>query len=409
MTLPYVPQYKITIDGQPLTPALLAAVSSINYQDAIEGADRVEVTFANQNLKLLDDLQLQVDNGFKLSIGYAPDTLEEVFVGEITGVEPTFPNSGMPTIKVVAHDFLQRLTRGKADRAFYLNTTSINNFPIPDAIVVSLVSATNLLIPFPDPFGGALSFLAGLAIYLSDPAEAQKSIRVQQGSSDFEFLSTISKANGWEMAIDHTKEPHGYILRFRSLFQDYTSDFTLTYGKSLMEFSPRITTVGDVSGVAARIWVEAIKTEFEIVVGWDFDRSVFTLKVSPGIGSLEGVPSPEDAAEKPSKPKKTLSKTVSFAQAGLKILADLLPRLNNRVTASGSTVGDPRIKSGTVIDVEGVGDEFGGTWRITSATHTFGNAGYKTNFEARKEVWFGSLPKPKSLAGTFSIQGQRLG
>src|SRR5262249_43057586 len=274
---------------------------------------------------------------FRLSIGYAPSPLEEVFVGEITGVEPAFPNSGMPTVKVVAHDFLQRLTRGKADRAFYLNTPTINNFPIPDVAILSLVSATNLLIPYPDPIGGALSTLLALAIYLSDPTEAQKSIRVQNGTSDFDFLSSISQANGWEMSIDHTLAPHGHFLRFRSLFQSYTADLTLTYGASLMEFSPRITTVGDVSGVAIKPWVESIKTEFEIVVGWDFDRSVFTVKVSPGIGQLADVPDTTGDVEKPSKPKKTISKTVSFAQAGLKILAELLPRLNNRLTASGST------------------------------------------------------------------------
>lgn len=407
MTLPYVPDYRIVIDGEPIPAALRAAVTGITYQDGIEGADRVEVTIANQNLRFLDHPLLQVDNGFKLSIGYAPDPLEEVFVGEITGVEPTFPNSGMPTIKIVAHDFLQRLTRGKADRVYFLNTKRINNFPIPDAIIASLVSATNLLIPFPDPIGGSLSMLLGIAIYIMDPAEAQKSIRKQEGISDFEFLKALSKVNGWEMSIDHTREPHGHILRFRSLFQDYTSDLTLKYGMSLMDFTPKITTVGDVSAVVARPF--HLKTEFVIEVGWDFDRSSFTLKVAPGIGQLAKVPTPIDGPEKPAKPKKTVSRAVSFAEALLKILGDLLPRLNNRLTGSGSMVGNPRIKSGMVIDLEGVGDQFGGKYRVTSATHTFGSSGYTTKFDARKEVWFGSLPKPRRIAGLATVQGQRLG
>jgi hypothetical protein len=416
VTLPYVPQYKIEIDGEPIPVALRAAITNISYQDGIEGADRVEVTFANQNLRFLDHpLQeiLQVDNGFRLSIGYAPDPLEEVFVGEITGVEPSFPNSEMPTIKLVAHDFLQRLTGGRGDRAFFLKTASINNFPIPDAAVVSLVSATNLLIPYPDPIGGALSFLLGLAIYLLDPELAQQRIRVQLSQSDFGFLSDISKANGWEMSIDHTIEPHGHWLRFRSLTQHLTSDLTLKYGQSLMEFTPKLTTVGDVSGIAARIWVPSIKTEFVIIVGWDFDRGTFTLKVSPGIGELSQVPGLKGEIPEGSRSLKTVyTKGISFVQAGFKILGELLPRLNNRQTGSGSTIGDPRIKSGMVIDVEGVGDQFGGKYRVTSATHTFGTSGYKTSFEARKEVWFGtfdSVARPKTVAGAFSLQGRRLG
>jgi len=402
VTLPYVPQFKIKIDDEAIPLAIRAAITGIAYQDGIEGADRVEVTLANQNLKFLDHPLLQVDNGFKLSIGYAPEEPEEVFVGEITGVEPTFPNTGMPTIKIVAHDFLQRLTRGKVDRAFVFNAGSINNFPVPDAIIVSLVSAANLLIPYPDPIGGALSFLLGLAIYMINPVEAQKSIRKQLNTSDFELLTYISKANGWDMSIDHTMEPHGYWLRFRSLTQHLSSDLTLKYGQSLMDFTPKVTTAGDVSGVAARIWISTIKMEFVIVVGWDFDRSSFTLKVSPGVGELP-------------KGKETRSliytKPISFAQAGLEILGELLPRLNNRLTASGSTIGDPRIKSGNVIDIKGVGDQFGGRYRVTSATHSFGNAGYKTNFEVRKDVWLynsDNLPKPKNKAAFFTVQGQRL-
>src|SRR5262245_28512082 len=109
----YAPEFKLEINGEPLPAALRGAIGNISYTDGIEGADRVEVTFANPNLKWLDHPILQVGNKFTLSIGYAPDPLEEVFVGEITGVEPTFPNGGIPTIRVTAQDFLNRLTQGK--------------------------------------------------------------------------------------------------------------------------------------------------------------------------------------------------------------------------------------------------------------------------------------------------------
>lgn len=403
MTLPYVPDYKIEIDGKQIPAVLRAAVTDINYQDGIEGADRVEVVLANQNLKLLDHPLLRVDNGFKLSIGYVPDPLELVFVGEITGVEPSFPNNGMPTIKIVAHDFLQRLTRGKVDRAFLVRMACTNNFPIPDPVVVSMATASDLLIPYPDPIGGVLSIVLGLLIYKLDPEEAQKNVRAQLNESDFDFLSRISKGNGWDMAIDHTISPHGYWLRFRSMTQGLSADLNLKYGQSLMDFTPKITTVGDVSGVAARIWVSSLKTEFVIVVGWDFDRSSFTLKVSPGIGQLPKGTATESII---------YTKSVSFAEAGLKILGELLPRLNNRMTASGTSIGDPRIKSGIVIDLDGIGAQFGGKYRVTSATHSIGSAGYRTTFDARKEVWLYSadnLPKPRSVPGLATLQGLPLG
>lgn len=400
----YAPEFRIKIDDEPLPVALWAAVSSVTYQDGLEGADRVEVTFANPNLRWLDHPVLQVDNGFKLSIGYAPGPFEEVFVGEITGVEPSFPNGGMPTIRITAQDFLQRLTRGTKDRAFRISIPSIGNFPLPDVAVASLVSATNLLIPNPDPIGGALSVLMTLATYITAPNTAQVPIRRQESQSDFDFLSNIARENGWEMYIDHTLQPRGYVLRFKFLLQDYAPSLTLRWGASLMDFTPRLTTVGDLFGVSARVWIATLKTEFVIVVGWDFDRAAFNLQIYPSlIGDIDDVLGPEAAG-------KTLSiKPTGFPTALQQILSELLPRLNNRLTGSGNTIGDLRIKAGAVINLEGLGEQFSGLYRITSATHTLDSGGYRTSFEVRKEVWFGSIPLPKGSSGLVRAQGQRIG
>lgn len=389
------------IAGDPIPAALSGAMTSITYQDGIEGADRVEVTFANPALRWLDHPILQVDNGFKLSIGYAPDPLEEVFVGEIVGVEPSFPAGGMPTIKVSAQDFLQRLTHGKKDRAFRISIPSIGNFPLPDPAIAAIVAGTNLLIPDLDPIGGALSTLMTLAAYVTTPDGAQVPIRRQESTSDFDFLAEISKENGWEMYIDHTASPRGYRLKFKFLIQDYSPSLTLKWGESLMEFTPRLTTVGDLFGITARVWVATLKMEFVIVVGWDFDRAAFNLQIYPSfIGDIDEFLGPAAGG-------KTLSiKPTGFPTALQEILSELLPRLNNRLTGSGSCIGDPRIKAGAVINFEGLGDQFSGLYRITSATHTLDGSGYRTAFEVRKEVWFGSIPLPKGGVPGVRIQGQ---
>jgi phage protein D len=125
----YAPEFRISIDGEPIPAALRASVIRVSYQDGLEGADRVEVSIANEDLRWLDHPLLQMDNSFRLAIGYAPDPLEEVFVGEITGVNAAFPNGGIPTLTVIAHDFLQRLTKGTKDRAFALSIPCIGKFP----------------------------------------------------------------------------------------------------------------------------------------------------------------------------------------------------------------------------------------------------------------------------------------
>jgi hypothetical protein len=399
----YAPQFRFTLDGDNPPAAMQACVASINYQDGMEGADRVEITLANPDLQWLDHPLLALDTQLRLAVGYAPEPLEEVFLGEITGAEPTFPNNGMPTIKVVAHDFLQRLTHGKIERAFYIKTP-LANFPIPDMAVASLVSAENLLIPYPDPVGGVLSALMSVGAYLAaaNKKEAQSPVP-HQNSSDFEFLSGLAKANGWEMYIDHTLDPQGYVLRFQFLVQDYSPSASLKWGASLGEFAPRVTTVGDIGGVSVRIWVAAIKTEFILTAGWDFDRAAFTFSVKPGIGNLATF-----------LDKKATERTIDvggtgFLEAPKKILSELLPRLNNRITGTGSTVGDPKLRASRVVDLQGLGETFSGLWRLTSTNHTLDASGYRTSFEARKEVWFGSIPTPKGLAGLARVNGQSIG
>lgn len=396
----FAPEFAIRLNGAPIPAALRGCIASVTYEDGMEGADRVELSVANPSLRWLDHPLLSVDTPFSLSIGYAGAPLEEVFVGEITGVEPSFPSGGMPTIRVTAQDFLNRLMHGTKDRAFRISIPSIGNFPLPDVAVASIVSATNLLIPEPDPIGGALSVLISVASFLAFPQFAQLSVRRQQGQTDFDFLTEVARENGWDVFIDHTQSPKGRVLKFQFLMQSYTPDLALKWGASLIDFTPRLTTVGDLFGVSARVWVDSLQMEFVLVVSWDYDRASFNLVVYPSlIGDIDDILGSEAAG-------KTLSiKPTGYAVAARNILTELLPRLNNRLTGSGSTVGNPAIKASRVIRLEGLGDQFSGSYRVTSATHTFDAGGYRTSFNARKEVWFGSIPMPKA-GRTVRLQGQ---
>lgn len=395
--MPIAPEFSIRINGDPIPAALRASIVSISYTDGMEGSDRVEVSIANTSLQWLDHPLLQVNNSFRLSIGYAPGPLEDVFEGEITGIEPSFPSSGIPAMRVTAQDYLQRLQHGTKDRSFRIKIPTVGNFPLPDPAVAAIVSANNALIPDLDPIGGTLSALVSLATFLAFPQFAQMAVRRQSGVNDFQFLSEVAKDNGWQMYIDHTAQPRGRVLKFQFLMQDYSPSLTLKWGASLMDFTPRLTTVGEIEGVSARVWVDSLKMEFVITVNWDYDRGAFNLSIAPGSGQLGDLLAPGKTAS---------IKPTSYATAPRKILTELLPKLNNRLTGSGSTVGDPRIKSSRVVNLEGLGGQFSGLYRITSTTHSFDSGGYRTSFQARKEVWFGSIPPPRGAGGLVRLQGQ---
>jgi phage protein D len=439
--LRFAPDFRIEINGRPVPAVLRASASSVSLQIGFDGSDRVELALVNEGLRWLDHELLALDNSLALYMGYAPDPLEKMFVGEIVGQSPTFPSGGSPMLTVSAQDSRQHLQDRRPVRWFAVPVPNFGNTPIPDPAAAGLVALEHRLIPIFDPIGAALSVLiGGVQVFLArkDPKMMQRIIRKQMSESNLDFLKRISQENGWEVFIDHSGPRGGWQLRFFSLAEHLAPDVTLKYGQSLIDFTPRITKVGQIASVSVKIWVPSIKTEFTITASWDWDRNSLNVNVSPGFGLRGKDQSTPEAledqgaksqlqqeletfsVEKPfgsSKSEKEsrsgsqvmlVGEPVSPESAPRVILGKLLSRLNQRLTGSGSTIGDPRIRAGTVLRLEGLGQQFGGLYRVTSATHSMDSGGYRTSFDVRKEVWFGSIPALEQGAPKLSLQGQRI-
>lgn len=438
--LHYAPEFRVAINDAPIPAALRASIARVSYQTGLEALDRVELTLANENLRWLDHPLLSLDGKLTLSLGYAPDPLTQVFVGEITGQTADFPANGQPSLTVVAQDRRHHLQQGEKVRWFAIPVASLGNFPLPDPLVASQVALESFFIPIVDPVGMALSvLLTGVGVFaaLGEPMDMQKIIRKQDGESDYDFLTRISRENGWEMIVDHSGPLGGFQLRFMSALDQLEPVITLVYGRSLTEFHPRISTVGQIPAVTVKVWRPDIKMEFTVTVSWNWDRQSLDLSVVPGLGlpgAMEETPevlqrrmekarSPEarsQAGQAYGESQEQMGKAstqttyhlvdegATLTSASRKIFSKLIPRLNSRLTGSGSTLGDPQIVAGVVMRLEGLGEQFGGLYRVTSATHTLDGSGYQTSFELRKEIWFSRIPLPEQGAIPVSFQGQHL-
>ena len=449
----FAPDFRLQIGGNPISAEMRSSVTRVNCESALEGADRVEVALSNDRLQWLDNRHLRSDNSLILDLGYHSEEFKRMFSGVITGKDATFPSGGAPTLTVVAQDRMTYLQKGNATRWFAINTPKVN-IPIPDLITTGFVTLTRGLIPIYDPIGAALSIIVagfGMIVAYNDKGAMEKMIRKQDGESDMEFLAKVAAENGWEMMIDHASEPSGHLLHFFSPLDHLEEDVTLRYGHSLFDFTPKLTEVGQIAAVSARLWWAERKMEFTVTVSWDWDRQTLDLSIQPGFG-ISGVldQSPESlnhAVEAASERQgdepieetreraeaaraqadaqreeqqeqiaentnsaefKMLGESLELSTAPRKILGTLLPKLNSRITGKGSTVGNPDIRPGAVLRIEGIGRQFGGLYRVTSANHTIDSGGYRTNFEVRKEIWFGSIPEPEQGAVPISLQGRPL-
>jgi uncharacterized protein len=386
----YAPEFKLRINDADLTAALRSSIASVRYQDGINAADRVEVSFANANLRWLQNHirglgfrpfptgvavgpfgrldaapegTFDIDNKISLSMGYAPDPLEDMFLGEITGINVSFPNGGMPTMTLVAHDYLNRLSRGSYARGFG---------PLADALVVMIMSAENLLLPLVDPAVMAIS-TALTVINVIFKGSGTK----QAGESDLQLLKRIAAQYDADFWVD------GNTLYLSRFLKEYSPSVTLKWGESLLDFSPRVSTVGQVAGVSMKFTLRELPLSFLVTAGWNFDREALVISVVPGEAAA--------GAKAVSGPAFTIidqpiSSPADIANSALVIIRELRNKLNNRLTGNGSAVGDPRIRAGAVIRLEGLGPDFSGDYRVTSASHTIDGGGYRTSFEVKKEI-----------------------
>lgn len=405
----FAPELRLAIDGMPVPSALRSNITSVSLQTGLEGVDRVELALANEGLRWIDHPLFRIDRELSLSMGYAPDLLQQLFVGEIVSHSASFPSDGMPGFTVVAQDRRQRMQKGNRARWFAMCIPNLANVPLLDPVIAAGMASTYGLMPITDPVGAAMAVLLGGAQVAiaqaqsasdpSDPDKAQKTVRMQVGESDLDFLARLARENGWDMSMDHAGPLGGRLIRFGSPADRLESEVALKYGRDLVDFSPRISDVGQVASVRVFVWQPALQMALAVTVGWDWDRQALTLSIMPVEGA-EGADAAETAkAAQADQPKLLLvNKPVTLADAPRTILGELLPRLNKRHTASGSTVGDPRIRAGSVIQVEGVGERFGGRYRVTSAHHTLDGGGWKTSFECRKDIWFGAIPLPEQGA-----------
>ncbi len=386
----YAPEFRVQINDQDMPAVVRSAVTSVRYEDGRDAADRVEIGIGNSDLRFLrahirglgfpafmspvtmtpvktadqaPEGTFDIDNKISLSMGYAPGALQEMFVGEITGVKVSFPNGGMPTMTVVAHDYMNRLQRGKISRGFGF---------LPDALIAMILSAENLLLPMIDP-----TLIAGSTAMAAVNYIFGGSGRKQAGRSDFELLQEIAATYDADFWAD------GNVLYVSRFLKDFTPRLTLTWGQNLLEFTPQVSTIGQVAGVGMRFSLREIPLDFLVSVFYDFDRESLGFLVVPGAAAV--------SAQSLIGPLLTLidqpiGSPADIANSALVIAHELREKLNNRLTGSGSAVGDPNIRAGAMIRLDGLGPDFSGDYRVTNATHSIDASGYRTSFQVRKEI-----------------------
>jgi len=346
---PHSSAIKVEVDGQPLGGAAETALVRVVVDDHLHLPDTFELTFQETaDMKVADAAHLRVGCAVKISTSALGDGTTSLLIsGEVTALEGVYREGKAPVLVARGYDHAHRLSRGRGSATF-------QNVKFSD--VARRIAST-----------------AGLQTGTIDDSGRVHAHVGQTGQTDLEFLKGLARAVGFETAVvegklefrrprEASQAPGGG--DFRS-----TNPLQLVFGKQLLEFRPRVTSVGQVSRVEVRGWDPATKKP--IVGTAQAGTTAAQLPDNPG-SLAERFGSPVLVAE---------GRHPSQAEADRAAQA-LAEKVGSAFAeASGIIYGNPLVKAGVAISVEHVAAPFAGRYTVTHTRHTYDpQDGYRTHF-----------------------------
>jgi phage protein D len=380
----YVPAFAIKIQGRDVPPVVVRDVMQVTYRDSIDKMDSLDMTINNwddteRRFKYVgvkeQDLKAEYkglfDPGQKLELymGYQQpftdigkqSSLKLMMVGKVKTLEQDFPNSGSPILHVSALNILDSFRKQQ-------HTYPWEN--MRDSEIAHELGQRSVSRDHP-----------GLGIEVrSNPDAAQNETPIpvvfMHNQFDILFLLERARVHGYSLSLVEEKDgktkPHLY---FGPSDRDTFITYKLEWGKSLVQFHATLTTANQVIQVTVRGWDRHTKQPIVQTATWgdpgikiNLDLKKLAMKELDGRGR-----------EVVNQPVYTIEQARTMARDLL------LAHLKEMLKASGATVGLPDLRAGRTVQIEGLGQYFSGTYFITDTTHTIGNDGYRTTFNARRE------------------------
>jgi phage protein D len=350
----YVPAFEVRLANRPAGQEVIRDIMSVTYKDSIKDIDSFELTINNWDadtlgFKYSDQKLFDPGKQLDLSIGYQGQ-LRKVIAGEITSLRPSFPAGGGSTLAVSGLNILHRF-RTKQESRTYTNVT--------DSEVARKI--------------GQRLNVDMQAIGASD--EPRLAYLVQDNQYDIIFLMERARRIGYEIVVvEGASKP---TLKYQPSTARVQPAYQLTYGKSLIDFQPELTTANQVGKVTVRGWDNVKKKKIE------FTATRQNIKTK-GVGQKGGQKEIEDSVSK--KEEIIADKPVESEAEARKLAIEILDGIaKEMVKGKGSVPGLPDIRAGTILEITGVGDRFSGRYYVTGTSHTVGGGGYTTQFDCRRE------------------------
>ncbi len=351
----YVPTFELKLSGRPPGQDVVRDILSVSYKDSVQDIDSFEISINNWDaatraFKYSDLMLFDPGERVELAMGYR-GALRTMIKGEITSLRPSFPAGGGSTLAVSGLNVLHRFRNQQESRTYVNVTDSQVAQQIQDRLKVTIKAPNASDEPI-------FKFL------------------IQDNQYDIIFLMERARRIGYDIFAKES-DSGDTILEYVRSTNVHQPTYRLTYGKSLIEFSPELTTANQVGKVTVRGWDNVQKKPINFTATRD-------LLATKGVGQRGGQDKIEKSVEQ--KAEIVATKPVESEAEARKLAIEILEGIaKDMVKATGSVPGLPDVRAGTVLQIDGLGDRFSGRYFVVSTTHAIGDSGYTTQFECRRE------------------------
>ena len=359
----YVPQFEIKVGERPLNRDVVHDITAVTYKDDLRDVDSFEITINNwdadtRRFKYSDDHLFDPGKKLEVWMGYrGRDQLRLMLTGEITSLRPTFPSDGRPTLAISGLNLLHHFRREQRSHAYRKQT---------DSRIAREIAAR-----------------VGADIHTDPEAERREEehrFLFQDNQFDILFLMERARHLGYDLFVEEVGE-NGRADKSRLYFGPsqnvHRTTYRLEYGKSLAEFQPNLTTANQVGEVTVHAWDPIAKRPITATA----KRNQTGIR---DVGAADGQGGIGQAFNE--RHEVIADETVDTQREAETLAEQTLARIaKDIIKASGSTVGLPDLRAGSVMHIDGLGSRFRGAYFITSTTHTIGDGGYTTRFDCRRE------------------------
>ncbi|MET0863304.1 MAG: VgrG-related protein [Nakamurella sp.] len=341
--------FVVEINGSAMPADAKALLVSAHVDDSLRLPDTFVLRFRDSERIVIAKSGAKIGGKVKVAVASDASTSPEPLIeGEITALEAEYDSTGTYTV-IRGYDQAHRLFRGRRTETYVQSTAS--------DVATKVAQRAGLTV-------GNIEATSTVFDHLS-----------QGGVTDWEFLESLAKQIGYEIAVKNGKfefrKPPKADAAPAAGKAEAENPLVLRLGTDLLRFRSLVTAAEQVKEVQAR--------------GWDLAQKKALIATAPAktTSAVLATVNPADIAKTFNDPVYVASDTAYRSQAEVDGAAAAIAEQIAGAFAEfeGVSRGNPKLQAGTPVSIDNVGAPFDGKYTVTTSHHRWDpTTGYTTAF-----------------------------